>query len=102
MTYIRFLYFSHLQQEIGNSTLILKLFSQFITFHEELGCFSFEHDALSVANLKLRDLEDKFNIMSSSFGEESIIVKKLRLRFESTHKCLELLSTIFDMKLEKR
>ena len=82
--------------------MILKLFSQFITFHEELGCFSFEHDALSVANLRLGDLEAKFNIMSSSFGEENIIVKKLRLRFESTHKCIALLSTIFDTKLEER
>ena len=82
--------------------MILELFSQFISFLEELECFSFEHDSLSVANLRLGDLEDKFNVMSSSFGEDNIIVKKLRLRFESTHKCLALLSKIFDTRLEER
>ena len=82
--------------------MILELFSQFITFNEELGFFSFKHGALSEANHTLADLEHKLNVLSSSFDEGHIIVQKLRLRFESTHQCLELLSTLFNTKLEKR
>ena len=82
--------------------MILELFDQFITFNDELGFLAFEYGAVSEANHRLGDLKQKLNVLSSSFGDGHIIVKKLRLRFESTHKCLELLSTLFDIRLEKR
>ena len=82
--------------------MILELFSKYIIFIEELGFFTFEHGALSEATQRLVDLEHKLNVLSLSFGGEHIIIKKLWLRFESTHKCLELLSKLFDTKLEKR
>lgn len=82
--------------------MILELFSHFIKFNDELGFFSFEHVALLEAIDTLADLKHKLNVLSSSFGEGHVIVRKLRLRFESTHKCLELLSMLFDTSLEKR
>ena len=94
--------YSFLKNEIENNTSILGLFSEFVTFHKELGTLSFENGALSQANYRLAKLEGKLDELLSSFGHHHVIVLKLQKRFETTQKCLELLSMLYDTRLEER